>query len=446
MKHFDEARRDVLLEITQKKNLLEGLSGVCLIWDVKGILRCLLKFGEGRDDIEKARQTASEILKSAAGPFWKGEIWIWSSNSSKAEEAVYEQAWGYAAAAEIGPPEIKVLDRHISKASWFNPVLEEPWPLSPNTPAVLSFYSFKGGVGRTTALASLAIQLARRGKRVAVVDLDLEAPGLSSLLPGVDEEVIEYGVIDYLLECCILRTRRDIDITDYYYLVSDPKVVVEGPPILVVPAGRLDSNYLEKLARIDYETLYAPMQAGQRAVWPLREFLRHVRAERNLDYMLIDARAGFHDLGGLTLSGMSHLDVLFCLNSEQSWRGMEMVVRFLGHDLIKRGKKQLDCALVFALAPAPGEKRSDQLECFLDRSYELFSTSYYDKEEATGESTRPVPSIDTPTEPHYPITLGFDPLVKEADHIRDIADRLSEGDFRDFGKLILERVGRALDE
>ncbi len=447
MKHFSEARRDVQNGVLRKKSDLtgNGVSRVCLIWDIKGILRALLKVDE-KGDVENAKATVEGILQDAAGPFWKDEIWVWSEDSSKAEEAVYERAWESAKSVDSGPPEIKVLDRHISKASWFNPVLDEPWPLKKQTPPVLSFYSFKGGVGRTTALVSLAIQLARSGKKVAVIDLDLEAPGLSSLLPGADGQVAEYGVVDYLLECCILGSKGSMDIADYYHLVDDPMLVADGPPITVVPAGKLDHNYLEKLARIDYEALYAPMPGERPGVLPLKELLKHIRSERNVDYILIDSRAGFHDLGGLALSGMSHLDVLFGLSSEQSWRGMELIVRFLGRDLIERGKKQLDCALIFAMAPAPGKKRNDQLERFLDRSYELFSTNYYDKEEATGETRRPVPSIDTSDKPHYPITLGFDPIVKEADHIRDIADRLSEGDFRDFARLILERVGRTLDE
>lgn len=43
---------------------------------------------------------------------------------------------------------------------------------------VTSFYSYKGGVGRTLCLLNVAWELALRGKRVALMDLDLEAPGL----------------------------------------------------------------------------------------------------------------------------------------------------------------------------------------------------------------------------------------------------------------------------
>ena len=43
---------------------------------------------------------------------------------------------------------------------------------------VVTFYSFKGGTGRTMALANVAWILAANGKRVLIADWDLESPGL----------------------------------------------------------------------------------------------------------------------------------------------------------------------------------------------------------------------------------------------------------------------------
>ena len=45
---------------------------------------------------------------------------------------------------------------------------------------IVTFYSFKGGVGRTLALVNIGIELAQTGKRVLLVDFDLEAPGLDT--------------------------------------------------------------------------------------------------------------------------------------------------------------------------------------------------------------------------------------------------------------------------
>ncbi|PYO54126.1 MAG: hypothetical protein DMD83_22920, partial [Candidatus Rokuibacteriota bacterium] len=45
----------------------------------------------------------------------------------------------------------------------------------------VTFYSFKGGVGRTHAAVNIALAMATSRLRVLLVDFDLEAPGLSSL-------------------------------------------------------------------------------------------------------------------------------------------------------------------------------------------------------------------------------------------------------------------------
>ncbi len=46
-------------------------------------------------------------------------------------------------------------------------------------PTIISFYSFRGGVGRSMAMLNVGVLLARAGRRVLLVDLDLEAPGLT---------------------------------------------------------------------------------------------------------------------------------------------------------------------------------------------------------------------------------------------------------------------------
>lgn len=71
---------------------------------------------------------------------------------------------------------------------------------SPKRPLIVTFYSFKGGVGRSTALGLVAGILASRNRRTVMVDFDLEAPGISVLFQNDIENINEeqYGVLDYL--------------------------------------------------------------------------------------------------------------------------------------------------------------------------------------------------------------------------------------------------------
>src|ERR1700728_3242664 len=81
---------------------------------------------------------------------------------------------------------------------------------------VTTFYSFKGGVGRTLALANVATYLVRRGRRVLLVDFDLEAPGLDTFEmfkpPKSTAGIVEY-VSGYL------TSHESPDVRDYSYEV-----------------------------------------------------------------------------------------------------------------------------------------------------------------------------------------------------------------------------------
>ena len=94
---------------------------------------------------------------------------------------------------------------------------------------VVTFYSYKGGVGRTMALVNVAVMLARLRRRVLVVDFDLEAPGLPSyqVFRGAN---CSRGVVDYVTS---------------YRLTGEPPLVsdfitecdIDGAPIWLMPAG-----------------------------------------------------------------------------------------------------------------------------------------------------------------------------------------------------------------
>src|ERR1700704_3642913 len=70
--------------------------------------------------------------------------------------------------------------------------------------AVITFYSYKGGVGRSMALANIGILLAKWGKKTLLIDWDLEAPGLEnyfkSLIPDYPSLAQKEGLMDILYE------------------------------------------------------------------------------------------------------------------------------------------------------------------------------------------------------------------------------------------------------
>lgn len=432
MKHFAEARSGAVQELSQPA-WASRVEKACLIWDLQGRLRLLVSPAAGVDASALETELRAAMAR-AAGGFWADECWLWQGSRDRAAQLVYERAWSQARPVPGTGIELRELDRHLSKQTWFGAPLDPPWPLGEQLPPVVSFFSFKGGVGRTTALASFAIQMARAGRSVCVIDLDLEAPGAGTLFasPGVSAT---YGLIDYLLERP-LCTGRDLDLSDYFYICDDPAIIGDGAPITVVPAGHIDTLYLEKLARVDYERLLR----SEAAAPPLLDLLRQLRGERSPAYVLIDSRAGLHDIGGLALNGMAHLDVLFGLDSEQSWEGLGLVVDHLGRRRIEQGRIQQDCALVYAMAaPVTDGGRKERVEQYVDRAYKLFSERFYD---APANGEWPVPPVTERSQPHHAFPIGFDSELQRARALKDMVVPLTQGDYKAFSTWLLELLGR----
>jgi hypothetical protein len=437
MKHFVEARQAAVAAL-RSPEIRDLVVRACLIVDLRGRCRALVVPLPGLD-ARNVEQAVEKALAAAAEGFWDKQVWVQENKQSPSEQALYDAVWN-AGLPQSGDNNILVLDRRLSKDSWLGVPLEPPWPLIDQTPPIISFYSFKGGVGRTTALVALAVNLARDGKRVLVLDFDLEAPGVGSLLLPPDM-ISGPGVVDFLLESIALGPGA-LDISEFHRACDDHGIVGDGEPIQVVPAGVVDDWYLEKLARVNYEYLYRSAREHSLQNSPLHNLFKSLRGSLKPDIVLVDSRAGFHDLGGLSLSGIAHLQVLFGLASSQSWAGLSLAVSHLGKDMVLSGGKQRACAIVQAMAPPYGRTREEEISTFRERSFRAFSENYYNPADAA-DAEWPLPDPESAESPHFPLVLTRDDKIAGYSTLADVAGYLSEGDYRTMVRIILEKVGRA---
>jgi len=428
MKHFHEALRDSVTKLKDPA-LLAQLEKVCLIVDLEGRFRALAK-PEAQADPTNVETTIKQMLQEGGDVFWTGELWLEIEKPTPADRALFDAIWSEGT-NEPDDPKVFVLHRRVSKDSWFDPSVDAPWPLMEgNTPPILSFYSYKGGVGRTTALASIAIQYARKGRRVLAIDFDLEAPGLASIFPPPEGAVSGIGVVDFLMEYPVSGPAFPIEELSYVY--DEPSVVGgNGGEIHVVPAGVVDSDYLESLARVNYRHIATGADSS------LSHLLKQLRNKIKPDVFLIDSRAGLHDIGGLALSPLVHRHILFGLDSGQSWRGIQLAVRHLGAERIRRDQIQQECVLVQCLAhPKLDETRSASLRRFLEQSHEVFSEHYYDDPDAE-DAEFPVPDMMLPDQPHTPVVLSHTEAVMGYQSVAEVADALCGPDYVNLAARIL---------
>src|SRR5260370_6034538 len=117
---------------------------------------------------------------------------------------------------------------------------------------IVTFYSFKGGTGRSMALVNTAVELVKAGRQVLIVDFDLEAPGLDTFnLPRPPATIKTKGVVDFVLE--YLATSQAPDVSEFAY--KSPVVTTKGK-LWVRPEGIQDKNYDERFKSLDWQDLY----------------------------------------------------------------------------------------------------------------------------------------------------------------------------------------------
>lgn len=291
----------------------------------------------------------------------------------------------------------------LSKGGWITQVeVQDPWPLTRDDPAVLTFFSFKGGVGRTTSLAVVAWQLARAGKRVVAIDLDLEAPGLGQAL-GIEAD---RGVVDFLLTSLAAgRVELDPDLFQ--------EAQVHGARIEVLPSGRLGRYYPEKLARLDFSA--HELRAGRAdegAHAPqhyLTSLLRHLKErprDQRPDYVLLDSRAGLHDIGGLALHDLSHVAVLVGRNNRQGLAGLDTTLAALGRRRAQKETRRIVVVQSYAAIPADSDEGRADRSSYREAVYQLACEHLYADD---GEP----PGLDETDAAHYPWAIGqYDELPK----------------------------------
>lgn len=181
-----------------------------------------------------------------------------------------------------------------------------------------TFYSYKGGVGRTMALANIGFLLASSGKRVLLVDFDLEAPGLSTYEP-FRCAAGRHGIVEYVSS--YIDTNEAPDVRDFIMSCE-----FHGQTMWFMPAGRYtDSDYTSRLNSIDWKVLYE-----ERSGFLFMEDLKQQWAEfdgRGFDYVLIDSRTGHTDVGGICTRQLPDAVVIMFVPTPQNIEGLQPIVR-----------------------------------------------------------------------------------------------------------------------
>jgi cellulose biosynthesis protein BcsQ len=195
----------------------------------------------------------------------------------------------------------------------------------------ITFYSFKGGVGRTMALVNVAAGLVKRGRKVLVVDFDLEAPGLETY-KQLSPAKAHPGIVEYVSK--FINERHIPELCDYIY---EPEAMKEYKGKLsVMPAGKRDPTYRHQLIKLDWRRFYLEGDGFR--------FFEETKAywqELGFDYVLVDSRMGDTDVLGICTRQLPDSVVILFVPNEQNRAGLEHVCRDIRREFEGLPKKTL---------------------------------------------------------------------------------------------------------
>ncbi|MEV0219268.1 AAA family ATPase [Streptomyces sp. NPDC050704] len=409
---FDEAR-PVAFGIARR--VAEEGFPVLLVRDVLGRFSLIVddsgdhKAGTGQEDGWRAAFTEQLGRYSGERPLLLASAMFSAKTLLGAPRAIDDIAGPTTAGS------VRFLDNTVVGEDWAR--VSTPSAPEDGTPRTrrTALYGFKGGVGRTTAAAILARRLADEGNIVLVVDLDLESPGVGPLLLG-SGRLCRHGVVDHLVESALGNAEGLEIVARSGY---DPRNRGE---LWIAPArgagtDGLPNSYVDKLNRVYADaagTGFADRLAA--TVSACEEAVERGDSGRRPDVVLLDSRAGIHDVAAVTISRLCDLALLFGADNAQTWAGY----RDLFEAWASSGQAGLireKLRMVASMVPDSVHHSMDAyLESFRLNSHDCFAALYDDVAPGMPPTCAAdivrryefAPAPEDDSAPHYPIPILFE--------------------------------------
>jgi MinD-like ATPase involved in chromosome partitioning or flagellar assembly len=272
---------------------------------------------------------------------------------------------------------------------------------------IVTFYSYKGGVGRTMALVNVAHVLAQKGWRVLMIDFDLEAPGLThffSQLVSERSSEMQGDALDLLIDAkksfdpqksesdslpkrvSLTSYSVNIPLSSEWLRSSKHGIAYCNGRLDFIPAtletispsyeigADLPRSYLNRLDKLDLSQIFASSMSGLRYGHHLRRYLLNNRFQTpgdilftlresvhaNYDIILVDSRTGLNEISGLCIGPLCDSLVICTGLNHQNILGTRY---FMGLASLLEGEKSKP--YIVAVGPVPPwhhEKTTSQIQ------------------------------------------------------------------------------------
>lgn len=391
--NFDSVFSNILKILNENREYFD--TPVTIVRQINGTITVIVKSLSSKSTAE----LIAKKLHEALGPYSSGissillsepdlidlEDVVGSPNKIRVQDSSFE-TW--------------IVDRLLTNQDWLR---ASDW--IPPVPVIVAF-SIKGGVGRSIALTVFARHLSKIGKRVVIMDLDLEAPGLGILL---GEDNSKYGVTDWLVESLVDNAPTPLT-NDYWFRV--PSLSGGTGAVYCIPAyGSETKEYILKVGRVYLTTLADDGESWISLSTKLQILIQAIaQSEINPDVILIDSRAGLQDLGAIAVTQLGAEVMLFTRDEPQSWKNYSKLFEHLSKsNQVKWGEQDKDLRSRLKMVAAQISSTEEQKNHCVLASFDSWR-DFYDQESEVSSNNISY-ALYEEAAPHFPTPIYFaDPL------------------------------------
>lgn len=177
---------------------------------------------------------------------------------------------------------------------------------------IISVHSFRGGTGKSNTTANVATLLAAEGKRVGVIDTDIQSPGIHVLF-GMEEDDMKFSLNDYLWgKCDVKDTAHDVTKGLGADVKGSVLVIPKGGQLFLIPSS-MKAGEIARVLREGYD------------VGLLNDGFHSLVEGLNLDMLMIDTHPGLNEETLLSIAISDALAIILRPDS-QDYQGTSVTV------------------------------------------------------------------------------------------------------------------------
>jgi MinD-like ATPase involved in chromosome partitioning or flagellar assembly len=176
---------------------------------------------------------------------------------------------------------------------------------------IIAVHSFRGGTGKSNLIANLAAIMTCQGKKVGIIDTDIQSPGIHVLF-GLNEEKIDRSLNDYLWGNCNIKETA-YDVTHALIAEQGETGAIDSKGKLYLIPSSIKATEIARVLREGYDVVR------------LNDGFQELNHCLNLDYLLIDTHPGLNEETLLSI-GVSNVMVIIMRPDNQDFQGTAVTV------------------------------------------------------------------------------------------------------------------------